>query len=195
MKLLRLFAALVIALCSFSAKADQFNFSYTFGSGDIVTGSLFGTQNSLYVENISNVSVSLNGTLFSGSPNLNQYGWVPDCCLATSIPPLVSFNGNLNNFGFFTGSPYVDGGAPSWFAMLAVNGPYQSVAVYLDGHYSSDVSLNGFQVISPEIQGAFDASHWVLTPVPEPETYALMLAGLGVLGFAARRRKQQSLQA
>ena len=26
-------------------------------------------------------------------------------------------------------------------------------------------------------------------PVPEPETYALMLGGLGVLGFVARRRK------
>ena len=26
-------------------------------------------------------------------------------------------------------------------------------------------------------------------PVPEPETYALMLAGLGAVGFAARRRK------
>jgi len=28
----------------------------------------------------------------------------------------------------------------------------------------------------------------VLAPVPEPETYALMLAGLGLLGFAVRRR-------
>ena len=28
-----------------------------------------------------------------------------------------------------------------------------------------------------------------LTPVPEPETYALMLAGLGAVGFVARRRR------
>ena len=26
------------------------------------------------------------------------------------------------------------------------------------------------------------------TPVPEPESYALLLAGLGLLGFAAKRR-------
>jgi hypothetical protein len=29
------------------------------------------------------------------------------------------------------------------------------------------------------------------TPVPEPQTYAMMLAGLGLLGFAAHRRKQE----
>lgn len=29
-------------------------------------------------------------------------------------------------------------------------------------------------------------------PVPEPETYAMMLAGLGMLGFMARRRKSKA---
>jgi hypothetical protein len=43
--------------------------------------------------------------------------------------------------------------------------------------------------------GIFDGSQFsfaqfTATPVPEPETYAMMVAGLGLLGFAARRRKQ-----
>ncbi len=33
------------------------------------------------------------------------------------------------------------------------------------------------------------ADDLLVNAVPEPETYALMLAGLGMLGFAARRRK------
>jgi hypothetical protein len=35
----------------------------------------------------------------------------------------------------------------------------------------------------------------VVGAVPEPETYAMMLAGLGLLGFAARRRKQKEAAA
>ncbi len=31
--------------------------------------------------------------------------------------------------------------------------------------------------------------------IPEPETYAMMLAGLGLLGFVARRRKQKQATA
>lgn len=34
--------------------------------------------------------------------------------------------------------------------------------------------------------------NYTLAPVPEPETYAMLLAGLGLLGFTARRRKQSA---
>jgi hypothetical protein len=46
-----------------------------------------------------------------------------------------------------------------------------------------------YLAISNEVSGT--TSVYSLTPVPEPETYAMMLAGLGLIGFATRRRKQK----
>jgi len=46
--------------------------------------------------------------------------------------------------------------------------------------------------------GTNGGSGWYIptvSPIPEPETYALMLAGLGLLGFHARRRKQKEAAA
>jgi len=34
-----------------------------------------------------------------------------------------------------------------------------------------------------------DLSPFAIAAVPEPETYAMLLAGLGLVGVAARRRK------
>ena len=36
---------------------------------------------------------------------------------------------------------------------------------------------------------AFIGANYTVTPVPEPETFAMLLAGLGLMGVIARRRK------
>jgi hypothetical protein len=54
-----------------------------------------------------------------------------------------------------------------------------------------DTSLN---IQSPYLAGAPSRGEQIAlsAPVPEPETYALMLAGLGLMGFVTTRRKQKS---
>lgn len=39
--------------------------------------------------------------------------------------------------------------------------------------------------------GGFYSGGFIATTVPEPETYALLLAGLGIVGFVASRRRAQ----
>jgi hypothetical protein len=50
----------------------------------------------------------------------------------------------------------------------------------------SYLNIHTSQFPGGEIRG------FLIAAVPEPETYAMMLAGLGLLGFIARRRKQKA---
>ncbi len=52
------------------------------------------------------------------------------------------------------------------------------------------VKASGNLIGSAQINGSgFIGADYTVTAVPEPETYALMLAGLAAVGFVARRRK------
>jgi hypothetical protein len=48
---------------------------------------------------------------------------------------------------------------------------------------------NGVAGAGGTMQGTYPISQSITAAVPEPETYAMMLAGLGLLGFVARRRR------
>ena len=58
------------------------------------------------------------------------------------------------------------------------------------GDYYLRVSGNMVSDTAASFGGAI-----MLAPVPEPETYGMMLGGLGILGFLARRRKKAANQA
>lgn len=57
------------------------------------------------------------------------------------------------------------------------------------GSYS--LKIAGHQ-ISASDPGSYGGTVTAVTTVPEPETYAMLLAGLGLMGFSARRRKNNA---
>lgn len=58
------------------------------------------------------------------------------------------------------------------------------------GSTTTTVKQFGFEDRTWTLAANGNLTYAMTTPVPEPETYALMLAGLGLVGFLARRRMQ-----
>ncbi|MDP2882121.1 MAG: choice-of-anchor I family protein [Azonexus sp.] len=52
-------------------------------------------------------------------------------------------------------------------------------------------TMDGISYLAIANETSGTTTVYSLAAVPEPETYAMMLAGLGLIGFAARRRKQK----
>ena len=69
---------------------------------------------------------------------------------------------------------------------------FQTVAVNF-GWVQYDFTRSGAQSTISFLNGAYDdvAGTSITTSVPEPESYALMLAGLGLLGAVARRKAKK----
>lgn len=97
-------------------------------------------------------------------------------------------------FGFdFTGFDPLNVFTFSWDPDVASNGGYGAIVAELAGTViTASVRFAGGDVLTYAgtmgIVGPDVAAN--LVPVPEPETYAMLLAGLGLIGFAGYRRKQ-----
>ncbi len=121
--------------------------------------------------------------------------------------------GNVSNQSYILASP---NSSSSAFIQLAFNptaGPQEYLQ--LQGTTSPSVSLcvpdntigmcnntntytpgsNQFNSFALDWKANVSSTPYALAPVPEPETYAMMLAGLGLLGFIATRRSKAAKKA
>ena len=72
---------------------------------------------------------------------------------------------------------------------LAGSGSFSGAVIDDDAQFITALTAGDFYVNVHTSEFPGGALRGQLAPIPEPETYALMLAGLGVVGWAARRRR------
>ncbi|MEO7338419.1 MAG: PEP-CTERM sorting domain-containing protein [Caldimonas sp.] len=134
----------------------------------------------------------VGGTFLSAGPSANN-----------TQPATMTFATPVSYLSFLWGSP-------DMYNQLTINSTGGASQVFTVGASSLNFSVtNGDQGFSQYVQfqglagsqitslvfnnvpavDAFETANFSITPVPEPETYALMLAGLAAMGYVARRRK------
>lgn len=172
MKFIVHLALLLCALANGSAQAAQtFNYSYTFDTGEVISGSFSGIANGNLISGLSNITANFNGTPFSGSGNLFSAAYTGSGFGGSAV---VSIDGLQSNFIFGPDSNFAE-----YFYVIPWAGGIGAQAYIPAVGYIDYVNTH------------YIPSNWHVTAaIPEPETYAMLLAGLGLLGFTARRRKQ-----
>ena len=167
------------------AITTDFNSSLVNPIGYLGGGVVFGDSSGLWATPPADIT-----NYFSVGPSTNA--------IAT-----ISLGFDSDYFGYYGGSPDIYNSIELWNsgslvrsftgAELAAAIPHpadgnQSVGAYVN--ISASNASEYFDTIKIlSTSNAFETDNHAVTQVPEPESYAMFMAGLGLMGFIARRRK------
>lgn len=164
MKLKSVLATAVLAAASFSASATTHDLGVLDPSG-------FDSFTSASEKFGAGVAIDDTWTFTLLAPSSTSFAAVQT--FAVTAGQILNFSAVLNGTGF---------GAPTWGAGSQTLSWMGNLAA---GTYS--VNITGTTGLSGATYGATVSA----LPVPEPETYAMMVGGLALLGAIARRKAKK----
>jgi hypothetical protein len=151
----------------------------------------------------STIDQGLLGFSFMGASSaqsvytFNLYDWSTSGDHTALFSSAQSWNAGLNsidgiNLSLLAGHVYA---AEVNYGSMTSGGMLYGGDVYSGGNGFWSESGGGNQAsyaYFPNLDTAFAVRYGTISPVPEPQTYAMMLAGLGLIGFIAYRRKSDA---
>ena len=179
---LRALACVAALSLAGAAHAATYDISYTFGvdgTGTVntITGTVDGTLDGSFLDDLHDFKLSYDGHAFTGA--VSAMAWDPVSASFTADAPRLSFDATQNELLITN-----DDGTFSFGFVTDVDA-YGGQLVF-----AGDANLIENNAAS-ELVGAPGSGTFTLSAIPESSTLALMLAGLGVVGIAARRRRAQ----
>jgi len=176
-----------------SGSGGGINYSYT-------DGALFNFDSS------SSLPSGISARPVGSTGNFWSIGVSPD---AQDGPGIVNLGAGVSYYGFLWGSPDASGwntvkfyngstllGTFDGSAILVPPNGDQSYAKYFNVFAGSGEVITSISFAAN--RNAFETDNHAFiaaAPIPEPEIYAMMAAGLGLMGFVARRRQRNGAMA
>jgi hypothetical protein len=192
----KLFALAALALASGVSSAANVALNGTVST----TGTDFGASGGWCCASLAPLSTVTDGAFLANGTqwNVGTVFWtgatgadaVTIDLLATSVVSGITLQAD-NNDDY--GISYRDTGG-TWHTLTTIS-PNRSWGLDMGSATFAPVTATAFAITAVGGDGFFSVSEFqadgrVVPGVPEPETYALMLAGLGAVAWVARRRKR-----